>query len=313
MPDAAFQRAYAALSACHRSWLKLCIARLCDHFGGGLGTAFLEQGSSVRHASGLERCCVSRPLSWCVVLLDEAMVSAPRLLATVLPPILAGVGELWVVRLCGRKVPWPPSLLTALELAGVEQVAQCRMAAAPGLLTHLARGEERGAVLMPQRLEGLSRQAWLDMVQAPRLRVWHPLPQKGIGLYIPTLDASPWDFETLAWSQPDLAIEVWVQHPDPNGVRKEDLEREWALTLPAGCTPRQGDASDFLEQGFGVVYAPPEMHEAALRGSWLALGPGQEGCWIWPDLQPCFFQQHAAAWSLRSQASLGFATGDVEE
>ena len=37
-----------------------------------------------------------------------------------------------------------------------------------------------------------------------------------------------------------------------------------------------------------VAYLPPERMKYAQGRVKLALGPGHEGCWIWPDLHPRF-------------------------
>ena len=46
-----------------------------------------------------------------------------------------------------------------------------------------------------------------------------------------------------------------------------------------------------------VAYLPAERMDAATSRARLLLGPGQEGCWFWPDLHPDHFQSHCIAWT----------------
>lgn len=301
--DKAFMQAYEALTAPQRSRLKLCLAQLYESFQARTPGAVLAQSSTLALAGGLVDTLRWRPAAWCLVLLDEAMVSPSRLLAAVTPALLSGVEELRVVRLCAKRAPWPPALLTALELAGVERVARMSAARCAVLAKYLAQNVAPGVILVPQPVLGVSAGARQTMTQTPGLRFWQPVFKGAAGLYAG--DASSpgelWNLEALAWSQPDLELELWCMSDACEG---EDL--------PPGWKVRQGSVEGFLRQGYELVYAPEILRRQALNSASLVLGPGQESCWIWPDLQPCFFRQHAAAWSFSNAAAV-FQEDEQEE
>jgi len=308
--DHAFASAYEALSDVMRSCLKLCISQLYDHCRSQVAATGGCRATTLQHASGLAASIRQEPAPWCLVVLDQDFVSAPRLLATVLPPLVAGVRHLQVVRLAARKAPWPPALLAALELAGVEQVAQTPAQQFQALLEHLQKTGAFGSILAPQPLPTLSQQAWLTLAQASCWRFWQPrfVGQAGesalertkertkgrAGVFAADATGLPWKLLILAWCQPDLAVELWYEDGSPLA--------EPPAALPPAWTVRRGDATVFLQQQYDLVLAPPHMHQAALRTAPLVLGPGEESCWLWPDLQPCVFQQSAAAWKFLRDA-----------
>lgn len=296
--ERSFARAYDAFSDAGRSRLKLCISQLYDHCHAQVAAAGGSRVTTLQHDSGLAATLEQEPVSWCLVVLEQDFVSAPKLLATVLPPLVAGVGHLQVLRLAARRVPWPAALVTALELAGVEHVAQAPAQQFHSLLAQLQQQGRFGSILAPQRLQNLSRQAWLALAQASCWRFWQPrfASHSGAraGVFAADATSLPWELETLAWCQPDMAVELWYEEGAQLAGPPGDLPPAWSV--------RRGDAAVFLQQQYDLILAPPHMHQAALRNAPLVLGPGQESCWLWPDLQPCFFQQSAAAWTFSSDA-----------
>lgn len=292
--DALFQRAYNAVPDTHRAWLKRCIAQLWEHYSMRSPVGARETCETLTHHSGLMATQGQRPLSWCLLLLDETLISPARLLAAALPPLLAGVEHVQVVRLCARKKPWPPALLAALELAGVEQVAQCPAQDSGELFQSLVQTPRSGVVLMPQPLRSLARNIWLDLAQAPGCHLWQPVFSGRAAVLAQDPGAASWDLDILTWSQPDLMVDVWYEE-GPDGLAA-------AAPLPGGWCVRRGGLAALLQETYDLILAPGQHHAEALRKAPLVLGPGQEGCFIWPGLTPCIFQQSAAAWRFSGDA-----------
>ncbi len=120
--DQAFAADYEAASAAVRGGMKTAIARGHALFPSDAArldrrTRLWEQGFGSSEST--------RPADWALFCLDERFASVPRLLAAVLPALLAGVPEVVVLRVLpqGGASDWPIGLLAALELAGQELAA----------------------------------------------------------------------------------------------------------------------------------------------------------------------------------------------
>ncbi|NMC49512.1 MAG: hypothetical protein GYA47_08825, partial [Desulfovibrio sp.] len=114
--DESFAAAHDALSPLQRAWIKQALARLfAVHDPGGP----LWQCRNALFPPDCESVSMCRPRPWAVVAVGSDFASPGRLLAACLPAIRARVEALAVVRV-GRKTSWPPSVLAALELAGME-------------------------------------------------------------------------------------------------------------------------------------------------------------------------------------------------
>ena len=55
------------------------------------------------------------------------------------------------------------------------------------------------------------------------------------------------------------------------------------------CERGEGDFDRFLTGDYDAVFVPREHVARAANAFSLTLGPGQEGCWIWPDLPADFY------------------------
>ena len=276
--DALFLQAYESLSAAERARLKHCIAVL--HACSGHAAA-LESCRTVRHAQGFVSRRCTAPLPWTLLLLPEEAASPSQLLATVLPPLLAGVPELLVLRVGAGARPLPLPLLAALELAGVEQVGSVTPLQLEQLLQQLVRGTVPGALLLPQVSPDLPEALCSLVPRAPHIRFWRGATPPSVGIL--ATPETAWDWAALVNSNPAPLVELWLQDvPAPR-------------PLPTGWRKRKGDVADFLASRHACLYAPAALHGQALTQGRLVLGPGQEGCWLWPDLLPHNFLLHSAA------------------
>lgn len=271
--DTLFARAYDAIPDYRRALLKTCIARSYEWYG----PSQCDSGRTAQMwRSGLSSVEQVATLDFAVVVFDGTLVSPTRLLAAVVPALASGVRNVLVVRLGGGE--WHQPLLTGLELAGQELVAdmtteelqlfldECNAAEARGLV--LGVGMERGnfkALRFPS-----NRVAFKCLNCDQAVSVWSDSEQL-------------FDLQALAFAQPDLNFSVF-------GAEGEGL--------PDSFSFHGNDFSDFLESLREVAYAPASCVDEALNRARIVLGPGQEGCWVWPQLRPEDFQFHSTAWTI---------------
>lgn len=285
LDDLAFAAAYDVVSVQRRAWLKKCIARL-HVWHGEERTTGLERVATWRQGFVSEERL--EPLPWAMVTLDPGVLSPVRCLAAVLPPLLAGVGQTLVVRVHADKDeqdqrPWPARLLTAFELAGQEFVLDLTAAQTAKLARTLAVLTGPGLIVCLEESRDSARPAlaWLsDEARKAGVAVWRPRWDGRIGIWAP--DGAAWDWDTLHWAHPDAVTTVW-------GNRTE--------ALPSGFTARKGKMSSFLKEAYTAAFVPSDAQAEALDRVPLVLGPGHEGCWLWPDLTLGLCRRRSVAWT----------------
>ncbi|MGE4194743.1 MAG: hypothetical protein AB7E51_15255 [Pseudodesulfovibrio sp.] len=267
--DELFARAYGESADRERAWMKTCIARLYEWYGPRRDRAGRIAES---WRSGLESVRAHEPVDFAVVLIGGGFASPARLLASLVPSLACGVEHVLVVRVDGEG-DFPSSLLTGMELAGQELVAAMGKDDVLSLLRTLAEAGRSGAVV---DLAGLD----------------DPCPEQGrVAWYRPVLDGkaavfmedgATFDLEALAFSHPGSEFVLYGADVD----------------LPAGFVRGGGGEASFLNAVTDVAYAPFALAGEALEAARLVLGPGQEGCWVWPGLHPEFFLFHRTSWTL---------------
>lgn len=266
--EASFAAAYDTLTSQQRSWLKTAIARLYVLLGS-------EQSASTtvtrQWRQGFYSSKRKNAIDSVVVVAAPGMHSPIRLLATVLPAMAAGVNELSVF-LPLEAVDSHSPLLTALELAGCETVAwfdphedvnlsqACNDTAAIKRIVFLGEG-----------MGGIATDATALSNTTPVLRL-EPAPLKA-GIW--WKEDEPLALDVIAWCHPGIPMQVW------NGEPKSPKDSwQW----------QSGDWEEFVSAGFDVVYVPCNMAESAAGRIPLVLAPGNEMCWVWPELTKDFFQ-----------------------
>ena len=270
--EAAFDDAYSSVSDDRRAWLKTCIACLCSRYGESRTTS---ETHLLRHSSGFTFRTGVAPLAWGVLFLGDGAVSAPSILAALLPLRLAGAREVVVVRVGekGGDDSWPAPLLTGLELAGQETVLDLTQREARFLLDSLGKGEGRGSALFlgsGREIESLASRC----ASFSRVFCWRGVLPEEIGVWN---DPCCFDLDVLAWAHPQARLRVWEEDSTDHRDASQRFEA-------------------FLDQGCALLCVPPDKTDAALDRAEVVLGPGGEGCWVWPDLSPDFFRSRRAAW-----------------
>ncbi len=283
LDDTHFYQAYESVSAGRRAWLKQCIAWLHAWHGEDRAPLRERQVTLAQGLCGVER---SKPLTFAVILADADFTSPVRCLAALLPALLAGVENVLVLRVRrGRSPqPWPDALLTALELAGQELVSELSLPQIRNLLEWLGDSGHPGAVVSLSRdpLSGKGCPICLLAESRSSVRFWQPDWNGELGIWAG--DSCPWDLDTLGWAHGDTQLHLWgAKGPVPG----ERFER------------RSGSFDDFLAHGYRAAFVPRDRRPAVLESVPLIMGPGLEGCWLWPGLTPGFFRSLTAAWEGR--------------
>jgi len=114
--DSELARAYESASPELRALCKHTLAVQHAFFG---EAPDWEEQTLLRNAHGFQTRICSRPADWALVVFDADYASAPRLLAALMPALLARVP---LVLCISTPDPARPELLCALELAGQEQI-----------------------------------------------------------------------------------------------------------------------------------------------------------------------------------------------
>ena len=273
--DGLFAQAYQGIKDNERAWLKTSIARLHDWCVPRKDVA----GEDLRRwEAGFETRKRFEPVDFAVVLFDDSLLSPARLLAALMPALAGGVRQVLAARV-GEGGPWRKAVLTGLELAGQEFVVDLDESRARCLLNDLRETDRPGAVAV---LGPKAAVVWTgEQHSASRMAFWRPRFSRMASVWMD--DSSTFDLDVLAFMHPDILFSVHgaeVALPTPNFSRVE------------------GGFDDFLAAVGDVAYLPSERMEHALGKAKLVLGPGHEGCWIWPDLHPNLFQFHSTAWTL---------------
>ena len=269
--DDLFARAYEAVPDQRRALLKTGIARLFEWYGPSRQTA---KRTDISWRGGFDSVEDLSTVDFAVVVIDASLKSSARLLAAVVPALSCGVRNVAVVRLDGGE--WPQPMLAGLELAGQELVVDMPSGRVKELLETLDASGATGIVLGVELEQGVLRS-----LRFPTRRIEFACLRCDRTVPVWMEQDQPFDLEGLAFIHPDLVFSV-------HGVE---------TVLPADGFSREGsDSQGFLDSILEVAYAPASLVDEALDRARLVLGPGQEGCWVWPQLRPGHFQSHSTAW-----------------
>jgi hypothetical protein len=243
--DALFARAYAKTGDRGRALIKGCIARLFEARKPGSPVA---ASLAERFPGGGERTVREAARPWFALVLDPAAASPAQLVAALMPAVAARIPMVAVFRPKGRG-PWPPALLTSLELCGVEQVFSPTLAELGQCLDTLAQSLGAGGTAC------LGSDTFWNRVR--------PLTARSAAHWLRT----PAAMGLLA--RPDLK---W--------------DREAVAFAHAGVAVREhANLASLAAAGHEAVLAPAE----AETGAPLTLAPGCETLWDWPQMPRALF------------------------
>lgn len=187
--DEVFARAYESIPDANRALLKTGIARLYDWYGPNK----IDGSEVARHwASGLRSKTVTDLADFSILLFDDSLLSPARVLAALVPAIACGVRSVLAVRVDGKS-SWPESVLTGLELAGQELVAEMTETQARRLLGELRDSGTTGAVTVLGPKAASVQTA--ELQAASRLSFWRPRFTRTAVIWMEdesTFDLEPW-------------------------------------------------------------------------------------------------------------------------
>ncbi|ADU62833.1 MAG: hypothetical protein KUA35_13755 [Pseudodesulfovibrio sp.] len=272
--DELFARAYSDISDRNRAWMKTAIARLHDWYGPRKVTG---GETALRWRAGFDSRSAHDAVDFAVVLFDGSLLSPSRLLAALVPAIAGGVGSVLAVRVSSG-TPWRKAILTGLELAGQELVVDMSELQARRLFNELRESNRPGAVAVLGPRAAVIKTN--ELQAASRISFWRPRYTRAAAIWMD--DESTFDLDALAFIHPDIVFSVFGAEPE----------------LPAENFSYEGEGFDsFLDAIMDVAYVPAARVGQTLGRARIVLGPGQEGCWIWPDLHPEHFQFQSIAWT----------------
>lgn len=249
--DDAFAAAYDSLAAGERAVVKAGIARMAAVAG---DAAPVETSSTTCMRQGFYLHEQSRPASWAAIFLDEGFASPARLLAALLPAILAGVPEILVCRTAdGGEFPAP--LLAALELAGQETVVQCSPDEILTLLAECCNADSRGRLVFLGGASVFDRAAAMARENGTPVRHFAGPVRIGIA--------------ASSFGEPVCNDHLRFAHPD------------------AAFVSFEGDAA---KGDFAAVFCANEAVPGFLGSAPLVLTPDNEAFWHWPGVDTAFYR-----------------------
>jgi hypothetical protein len=254
VPEEAWDEAFDAAPPALRALCKHTLAALHALFG---EASDREEHAFARDGKGLRARLRIRPADWALIVFDAEYASAPRLLAAVMPALLARVPFMPII--CAGSAA-RPELLCALELAGREHCYLLDARQSPELLRNLASrgGAGRLVLLHTGGLEALRAAAlerdipcWEER-RPPVLRV------AGSGI----------DMELLRLAHPDAVFSS--ASSGPRAVPPDAAYR-------SARTPDSSFAGPLtLTAGMEGVWAHPRLSPDFFRERELSLMPGAE-------------------------------------
>lgn len=256
LDDAAFARAYHAVSDPEKAVFKRSIAA---HFSLDPPVAAMRQ-ERIALPGGLAFLRACSPVATVVLVLPDSPVSPLKLLAALLPARTCGACSVAVVR--SADSPWEDGVLTALELAGQEDVFAPDASGWRRFCAEL--GKHSGAAVLMDLTAGKG-----GLALPEEFRIWRAPAVSSIGVFC---EEPEFDLAGLVRRHPDSRLTVWN---GPGRVR--------------GTTGCAGAFPEFLATRYGAVFVPASRLSEAMGRFPLALGPGGEAHWFWPGLDRTFF------------------------
>ena len=266
LDDGIFAAAYDAVTAQQRACCKTLIARLhaC------LGEETLQDDTrylSLRQ--GFKLAALRQPAQWALVLWDAQCPSPARILAALMPAILAGVPHILACQVAtGGAGAVPPPVLAALELAGQETAASIDAQETMRLLNTLAATKEPGRIAL------LGSAPWvaeaLAVARDHAIPAWSAAPPR-IALCPSAFVAPPEHKDNANFCAPDYGMLRFAQ-PDAELVVLSEAKAE-------------------KKQEYSCVISGLPRLKYWLSHSPLVLTPGHEWFWRWPDLDREFFME----------------------
>ncbi|WP_457572294.1 hypothetical protein [Desulfovulcanus sp.] len=272
LDDQILAQSYEQLGDVKRSWLKKLIAHLYNYYG---RKNCQEKMVSMAYAQGFKSYVRISPWNLLVCVIDNQFKAANKVLAAIMPALMAGTKEIIVILENSEHKEMPEQILVGLELMGVENILLMDKENISNFMQEIVSNNAVDGLFCLGDKEIVSQ-----LVGQKNYFFWSPRPVKLAGLVVDT-DLN-WDVEILSWANPDLEFIVLT---DKKG-------NDWSGNFRVF----EGREEDFWSQDFDVLFAS-EKEFLKNRRITLGFGPGQESSWIWPELDGSFFYHRQIFWS----------------
>lgn len=265
--------AYSGTTLKQRAWMKKQAAHLCAHYGldGHHYTKSLQH-----RASDFSRTSMSRPVDYAGLIIDSSPPAWNKLLALLVPAAMQGSTETGVFVLSDNPATINPELLTALELAGIEDIYCLDLDTLKDWLSR--QGQDLDCLFfacsrdfnVPDKGSlPFNRHRWLHLPgqKTYRAAVWADKNHD-------------WDWDALAWANPDVYFLA---------------AGEKAGQAPEGFDILDVEPGELKDMDVDVFFGPEEYFKDTRAP--LGLSPGLEACWVWPGLDRHFFSSRREFWA----------------
>ena len=203
--------------------------------------------------SGFAHTLSSKPAAWTLAILSPDYAAPARFIAALLPAILAGCHQIYIV--CAERSP-SPALCTALELTGLEDIFVVPQS--------------------EQRLDALVKELTA-------------MNTDGRILFFPACSG---EFSKLRHNAANAGCPCWQEGKAPHLAVLEDDAKytdvlrsdiiAWAHGLDAICSDSANADAIFKASVYGT--------EGQILPQALVFGSGMEGCWVHKGLTPDWFR-----------------------
>ncbi|WP_027184919.1 hypothetical protein [Desulfovibrio inopinatus] len=275
-----FAVSYDTVDDIGRARLKTCMAGLFDAYP---PTPTPEICIAKTSPSGQGTYCIEKPHDVCVVAFNDRFQSPARLLACLIPAVTARIPLVLVVGIGMEYANWPPALVVAMELAGIEAVLSLEQEMWATFLTHVA-GVSDVCIITPQHSFFESH----DLASACRsLPTWQPTMHPGVGIIA---EEQQVDEETLRFCHAGESI--------------QQLHAEmFGRASGSSCT------QNVYEDLPGLLAIASEYDPTSfMHASSLVVQSGRESDFIWPELSSSFFRSTRRCFLAKSMATLAMPT-----
>lgn len=278
LPDSVMGAAYDDFGSQARGFIKNAIAMADFYYSGQKPYSYkVERDNNLDFS--LYR--LTRPSDWTALVYSADFDAAALACAAAIAPMLCGVPLVFAV--CLAEKP-SPSILTSLELCGVEDIFILNKDNILDLAAELASAQAQGrALLLDSRPDGELQSLASALGGFAAVRYWGEAP-------------------SICVKPPALLANQFKSSTSGGRIEKEPgLEGGELLKIMYGSNYSMTENPDLCN----ILFTDSINSAIEKVAAPLVLSPGCMGFWLFPDLAPEFFQAHCFGFKNLSQNSSG--------
>ncbi|RQD67528.1 MAG: hypothetical protein D5R98_00785 [Desulfonatronovibrio sp. MSAO_Bac4] len=264
--DNDLEKSYSITGDLNRSWMKKQIACLFNIYNHNAGF----ESTSIQHMrAGIQQYQAQAPFQSLLVFVNNSFRAWNRLLALTVPAVTSGIKDIGVFFVRDNQAEPYPQILTALELAGIENIyviTQDQLKSLP-----VTSDMFQNSIIADICPENISHFPGISL--------------SGNFKYTRCFHKS--SFEGLVWaeSEYDWNLEIIQEaHPD---VSFTIAGPETPIDVP-GLTVSKKDFSTLTKKHWDLFLGPENLYTQTNIP--LGLSPGMEALWLWPHIDNHFFK-----------------------